>query len=71
MHDTVWFDIQGVPSVAIASSEFAQAAAAQASALGMEAKRCFVRHPIQDRTDDEMRALAEDVLDEVIAALTG
>ena len=36
----------------------------------MEAKRCFVRHPIQDRTDDEMRALAEDVLDDVIAALT-
>ena len=37
----------------------------------MEAKRCFVRHPIQDRTNDEMRALAEDVLDDVIAALTG
>ena len=36
----------------------------------MEAKRCFVRHPIQDRTDDEMRKLAEDVLDDVIAALT-
>ena len=37
----------------------------------MEAKRCFVRHPIQDRTDDEMRTLAEDVLDDAIAALTG
>ena len=36
----------------------------------MEAKRCFVRHPIQDRTDDEMRTLAEEVLDDVIAALT-
>ena len=60
-----------MPSVAIASSEFEQAAAAQASALGMEAKRCFVRHPIQDRTDDEMRTLAEEVLDDVIAALTG
>ena len=37
----------------------------------MEAKRCFVRHPIQDRTDDELRTLADDVLDDVIAALTG
>ena len=35
-----------------------------------DAKRCFVRHPIQDRTDDEMRALADEVIDEVIAALT-
>ena len=59
-----------MPSVSIASSEFADAAAAQATALGMDAKRCFVRHPIQDRTDDEMRTLAEEVLDDVIKALT-
>ena len=60
-----------MPSVAIASSGFKQAAAAQASALGMDAKRCFVRHPVQDRTDEEMRTLAEEVLDDVINALTG
>ena len=36
----------------------------------MDAKRCFVRHPIQDRTDKEMRTLAEEVLDDVIEALT-
>ena len=36
----------------------------------MDAKRCFVRHPIQDRTDEEMRTLAEEVLDDVIKALT-
>ncbi len=36
----------------------------------MDAKRCFVRHPIQDRTDEEMRTLAEEVLDDVIEALT-
>ena len=48
-----------------------QAAAAQASALGMESvKRCFVRHPIQDRTDEELRTLAEEVLDDVLKALT-
>ena len=70
MHDTVWFEIQGVPAVSIASSEFMDAAAEQAKALGMDdAKRCFVRHPIQDRTDDEMRTLAEAVVGEVIDAL--
>jgi alkanesulfonate monooxygenase SsuD/methylene tetrahydromethanopterin reductase-like flavin-dependent oxidoreductase (luciferase family) len=71
LHDTVWFEINGKPSVAIASSEFTEAAAAQAEALGMDAKRCFVRHPIQDRTDAEMVALAEEVVDEIIQALTG
>ena len=56
--------------MSIASAEFADAAQAQAEALGMDAKRCFVRHPIQDRTDEEMRELADEVVDEVIDALT-
>ena len=71
MHDTVWFEIQGIPSVSIASSEFTDAAETQAKALGMnDAKRVFVQHPIQDADDDEMRAKANACIDEVIAALT-
>ena len=54
----------------IASSEFVDAAAAQAKALGFDAARVFVAHPIQDRTDDEMRALADAAVDEIVAALT-
>ncbi len=59
-----------MPGVFVASSEFVDAAAAQAKALGFDAARVFVAHPIQDRTDDEMRALADAALDEVVAALT-
>jgi hypothetical protein len=71
LHDTVWFEIQGTPAVSIASSEFVSAAEAQANALGMtDAQRIFVDHPIQDATDDEMRAKADAVVDRVIAALT-
>ncbi len=71
MHDTVWFEIQGVPSVSIASSEFVDAATAQAQALGMnDARRVFVAHPIQDATDDEMRAKADACVDAVVNALT-
>ena len=71
MHDTVWFEIQGIPSVSIASSEFRDAADTQARALGMVDAQCvFVAHPIQDATDDEMRAKAEAVVDQVIGALT-
>ena len=71
MHDTVWFEIQGLPAVSIASSEFDQAADVQRRALGMdEARYLLVDHPIQDATDDEMRAKAHTVLDAVIAALS-
>ena len=71
MHDTVWFEIQGKPAVSIASSQFIDAATTQAQALGMNsAQRVFVDHPIQDATDDEMRAKADAVFVEVVAALT-
>lgn len=61
----------GLPSVYVASSQFVEAAAEQARALGFEPVGVFVPHPIQDRTDDEMRALAEAAVDEVWASLTG
>jgi hypothetical protein len=71
LHDTVWFEIQGVPSVSIASSGFRDAAATQAKALGMDNAHCvFVEHPIQDATDEEMRSKADAVIDQVVAALS-
>ncbi|MBM3140703.1 MAG: hypothetical protein FJZ92_11015 [Chloroflexi bacterium] len=70
MHDTVWFEVQGIPSVFIASSEFVEAAEAQARALGLpEVRRVFVPHPIQDATDEEIQAKADAVLDEALGAL--
>ena len=43
----------------------------QADALGLSDARCvFVAHPIQDATDDEMRAKADAVVDQVVAALS-
>ena len=70
MHDTVYFEINHIPSVFIASSEFVGAADAQSKSLGMpDVNRVFVPHPIQDATDDEMRERADAVVDQVIAAL--
>jgi hypothetical protein len=34
------------------------------------ARYILVDHPIQDATDDEMRAKAQAVVDQVVAALT-
>lgn len=59
-----------MPGVFLASTEFIDAAQAQADAIGFQPARVFVPHPIQDRTDDEMRQLADDAVAEVIAALT-
>ena len=70
MHDIADLEARGMPGVFVASSEFVEAARAQAEALGIEPARVFIAHPIQDRTDDELRALAEGAIDELLAALT-
>jgi hypothetical protein len=60
VHDSVWFEVNGKPSVVVASSTFVDAAEAQARTLGLpDVRRIFVPHPIQDATDDEMRAKAD------------
>jgi hypothetical protein len=71
VHDITEFESVGVPATLVASTEFAEASAAQATALGFDAARVFVPHPIQDRTDEEMRALADAAVDEVIARIVG
>jgi len=69
VHDITDLEGAGLPSVFVVSTEFVAAAAAQARALGFDAARVFVPHPIQDRTDDEMRALADAAVDEIVARL--
>jgi len=58
-----------VPGLLIASSEFVEAAQAQSAALGFTPAAIFVAHPIQDRTDDEMQALADRAVAEIVGAL--
>ncbi len=70
MHDIADLEGRGIPGVFLASSVFVDAAESQATALGFDAARVFVAHPIQDRTDDEMRSLADRAVEDVIAALT-
>ena len=54
----------------VASAGFVQAAIFQAEALGFDPAGVFTEHPIQDRTDDEMRTIAEKAYPELVAALT-
>ena len=51
--------------------EFIDAADVQSGSLGVESAGIYVRHPIQDRTDDEMREIADGVFERVVAELLG
>lgn len=63
--------MRGVPGVFVASDEFVSGADAQQAALGFPSmKRVFCAHPVQDRTDDEMRALADAVFADIVDAVT-
>lgn len=70
MHDIVNLESVGVPGVFVASTEFVDAAIAQSRALGADPASVFVPHPIQDRTDDELRAIADAAIDDIEAAIT-
>jgi len=63
VHDTVDLEARGVPGVFVATVEFIDGAEAQAKALGADPAAVYVEHPIQDRTDDEMREIAERAYD--------
>jgi hypothetical protein len=70
LRDVVEFEALGKPAVLIASDTFARAAEEQAGLLGQPGlRRVFVPHPVQDRTDDELRAMARDVAGQVLDAL--
>ncbi len=62
---------QRVPGVFVASAEFVAAAESQSKGLGTTPDAVFVEHPIQDRTDDEMIAIADRAYAEVVARLLG
>jgi len=69
MHDMTTLEGLGIPSVFAASTEFYDAAQAQARALGFDPAGVFVQHPIQDRTDQEIRVLAEGAVEDIVRAL--
>jgi hypothetical protein len=69
VHDTVDLEDRGIPSVFVSTIQFIDGADAQAKALGTNPRAVYVEHPIQDRTDDEMKVIADKAVDEIVAAL--
>lgn len=63
-------DRRGVPGTMIATTAFEEAARAQSAALNFEPAIVYVPHPIQNRTDEEIRRLADGALDSILGAIS-
>jgi hypothetical protein len=71
VHDIADLELRGIPGVFVATEEFVSAGAAQSVALGFpDMKRVFTTHPVQDRTDEEMRAMADQFFNEILSCIT-
>ncbi|MDB3953914.1 hypothetical protein N9452_08535 [Alphaproteobacteria bacterium] len=62
-------DQLGVPGLMVATTEFKPAAAAQSKSLGFEPEIIWVDHPIQNRTEDELKEIAYDAFPTIIKTL--
>jgi len=71
LQDVMEIEALGTPAVLTASSVFRDAAAQQSALLGQPELRCvLVTHPVQDRTDDELRELAANAVTDLLAAVS-
>ena len=71
LRDVMEIEALGIPAVLAASTAFAQAADEQTVLLGQpELRRVLVGHPIQDRTDEEIRTLAREAVDGLLTAVS-
>jgi len=69
MHDIKGLEQLGIVAVGVATTEFKVAAATQSEALCYDPAVVFVQHPIQDRTHEEIRALADSAVEQILASL--
>jgi len=71
VHDINDLERRGIPGVFVATVEFADAAADQSRSLGLDVAHVLTEHPIQDRTDKEMVAIADEAIEALLRSLTG
>jgi len=71
VHDIVDLEGRGIPAVFVATEAFVDGAERQGRALGFEPAAVYVPHPIQDRTDEELRLLAANAAEAIVRSLVG
>ena len=60
------FDSRGIPGVSVVTTGFTDAVETQSKALGFEPAILYVPHPIQNRTADELKQLADDAAEKAL-----
>ena len=69
MHDIKDLDGRGLPGLFVATTAFRETTRSQGTAIGYRSRAVFVPHPVQDRTVDEVHAMARDSVTEILACL--
>ena len=59
-HDLRDLDSRGVAGVNVLTTEFREAFTTQCSAIGFDGASVFVKHPMQNRTREELHGMAND-----------
>ena len=62
-------DARGRPGISVVTAEFRNALEAQSKALGFEPAVLFVPHPIQNRTPDELKRIADEAIEPALKML--
>jgi hypothetical protein len=63
------FDDRGIPGISVVTTGFTDAVAVQSKALGFEPAVLYVPHPIQNRTADELKKIADDAAEKALRML--
>lgn len=64
------FDGRGISGVSVVTTGFTDAVEVQSKALGFEPAIVYVPHPIQNRTAEELKKIADDAIESAIRLLT-
>ena len=63
------FDGRGIPGISVVTTGFTDAVEMQSKALGFDPAILYVPHPIQNRTPDELKKIADDVVEPALRML--
>lgn len=70
MHDAAWAEDKGIPAVSVATTAFEPLVRVKRIQLGRpDLPVVYVEHPFSSRTDEDVRRIAEESVDEVVRAL--
>ena len=64
------FDSRGIPGISVVTTGFTDAVDVQSKALGFEPAILYVPHPIQNRTADELKKIADEAVEQALGMLT-